>query len=321
MSKPDHIARPSRRRGGAYILVLATAMLLAVLGTAGMMSARVTHRQAAVGSDATGVVRLAESAVELALYELSHDPDWRTNYTSSEWTAPTTIDGAGVQYVLVDVGDGDLSDDANDPIRVYGRAERDGVARVVSADVTVGSEGGTISLSNGGFESGGSPWFTYNGFGVMAIWNFAPHGGSQNLVLTSRSSSQASLAQDVTDQVENGQAYHLEAYVQMTGSSRPMVVGLAIKTDSGFDQEFTVDGWSGVMPSWNEVSGTVTPAWDGELLQAYFFVRYAEGNTDFAVDDASISVEAASTFAVERGSWRRVLAEEAPDTSVQQLAN
>ncbi len=315
MNRPRHQTRPNRRRGGAYILVLGVAMLLAVLGMAGMMSARVTHRQATVGSSATDAMRLAESAVELALHEMAGDPGWRDNHASGEWAAPKPIGGGSVWYALVDVGDGDLANDPDDPVRIYGRAERGGSARIIRADVDVSTVEGVVGLTNGGFESGTAPWFTYQDSGVVMPWTTAPHGGSQNVIVTGRASPQTSLAQDVTDQLQNGQSYNLRAYVQTVHFWGATVVGLAIESDDGPDQQFTVTGPAGVLPIWGEVSGTVTPTWDGELLQAYFFVQYTESNVDFMVDDASMSAEAASTFEVDHGSWRRVLVQDAPALS------
>ena len=70
----------SHRHGAAlYATVMAVALLVSVMGLAGLMVTGIERRQAESGNDLITARANAESAVELALRVIANDANWRTD--------------------------------------------------------------------------------------------------------------------------------------------------------------------------------------------------------------------------------------------------
>ncbi|MDA1017122.1 MAG: hypothetical protein O3A00_22015 [Planctomycetota bacterium] len=113
------------RRGAAlYMIVLTVAMIVSVLGLAGLKVARIERKRATSDGDMLHARANARSAVELALRVIANDSNWRTTHTNSVETALQSLgtNATGtVSWVLED-SDGSLTDtDTNLRLKGIGR--------------------------------------------------------------------------------------------------------------------------------------------------------------------------------------------------------
>src|SRR5436190_13629304 len=82
-------ARPRRRRGMAYVLVLSITLLVTVLGLGALLSARISGRAAAAGDDWNEGGVLAFSATEHAISYINaaattSPSGWRSAFTNNQ---------------------------------------------------------------------------------------------------------------------------------------------------------------------------------------------------------------------------------------------
>jgi len=125
----------SRRPGSAYVFILGIAVLLTVIGLSGVALVRLGTRLTAQSGDIVRAETLAETAVEYALYAIAQNTSWRTTYTSGTETAAKTLGGGTFSFKLVDEGDGSLSDDPMDNVRLYGYGRAGAAVRVYSVEL------------------------------------------------------------------------------------------------------------------------------------------------------------------------------------------
>jgi hypothetical protein len=123
---------PRRRRGGAFILVLSVTMIVTVIGLSSVIASRIRLHTTAREDLAVQTRYAAMSEIELALLRIRKDPGWRHTYQHDTWAPGGAVDGFEGSFKLVDEKDGNLKDDVTEPVRLYGRAARDGVVRIYS---------------------------------------------------------------------------------------------------------------------------------------------------------------------------------------------
>ncbi len=126
---------PRRRPGTVYVFVLGIGVLLTVIGLAVVALVRLNTRLSQEAGDATEAEALAESAIEYALCALADNTNWRTTYTSGTETAAKSLGGGAITFKLVDEGDGSLSDDPMDNVRLYGYGRAGAAVRVYSVEL------------------------------------------------------------------------------------------------------------------------------------------------------------------------------------------
>ncbi|QDU40150.1 hypothetical protein Mal4_45050 [Maioricimonas rarisocia] len=137
-------SRPERAGVALYSTVMATALLVSVLGLAGLTVVRI-ERQQAQGADQLLLARQkARSALELGLHAINNDPNWRTSYTSGVETTPLSL-GTGstgtISWILED-SDGSLGT-PDTALRIKGVGRANGSVQVMSVLLsTSGAEGG-----------------------------------------------------------------------------------------------------------------------------------------------------------------------------------
>ena len=130
------------RRGSAYILVLAMAMILTVIGLSSIAVARLKTRANANTRDTRAAEMLAMAGVEQALTIITTSPTWRDDYTHDVPTNDIAFGGGLVSFKLVDLsGDEDLGADDEAPVRVYGIGRYGGAVRVHSVLLTSAAAG------------------------------------------------------------------------------------------------------------------------------------------------------------------------------------
>lgn len=110
------------RRGTAlYITVLSMALIVSLLGLAGLAIMRIELEQMETGNDRAAARQNARSAVDLALRVIANDPNWRTTATNGVETTPQSLHAnasGSLSWILEDT-DGSLTD-ADTDLRLRG---------------------------------------------------------------------------------------------------------------------------------------------------------------------------------------------------------
>jgi hypothetical protein len=109
----------ARRRGSAYLLILAVSVILLVIGLSAVTVARVSNRALATDNDWAEAQRLAFSGAEHALAQIRANADWRTKFAGVETQVP--FGRGSFRWRLCDEQDGQLGDDERDPIAIIAR--------------------------------------------------------------------------------------------------------------------------------------------------------------------------------------------------------
>jgi hypothetical protein len=113
--------RQPERRGSLYLSVLGVAMIVSIIGMSAMTVARLNLRSVGGRQDRREARILADAAIELGAGIVMQDTNWRTSFQNGQEypSTPFTMGSGTITWKLVDA-DGDLADDAADPVRLYG---------------------------------------------------------------------------------------------------------------------------------------------------------------------------------------------------------
>jgi hypothetical protein len=112
--------RRSPRRGGTYIAVLGTSLLVALLAIAALTGQRIQNRLLASAAEIRQAELNANTAVELALLAMKQDPNWRTTYSNGSWFANRGTAAGTCSASVTDPLDGNLANTADDPVVIVG---------------------------------------------------------------------------------------------------------------------------------------------------------------------------------------------------------
>lgn len=164
----NQIGRRWARRGMAlYMTVMSTALVVSLLGLAGLAVVRIERERAQMTGDLAAARVNARSAVEYALRVLADDPNWRTTYSNGVETTPVAAGPQAtgtISFVLEDV-DGSLSLPDTD-LRLKGVGRAGNVIHVSSVQIvenlaptdylrTVIHTGGQLTLTDRARAVGG----------------------------------------------------------------------------------------------------------------------------------------------------------------------
>jgi hypothetical protein len=111
---------PRRRRGSALLLVVGAAMIVALLGLAGLMSLRIQRRVVENTADTAEARVAAQAAIEVGLMRIDGDEDWRTNYPDGVWISNESVGQGTFTLEGHDPVDGDLADDDTEDLVLTG---------------------------------------------------------------------------------------------------------------------------------------------------------------------------------------------------------
>lgn len=122
------------RRATIYVLTLGTALVVAVLAFAALMSVRVQRRRASDLADGIRAELYAKAAVDMARYRMKHEANWRDQMKQGTWESDQPIGDGYYSFQAVDPADGDLTgsadgDPANDPVEITGTGKSGPVAK------------------------------------------------------------------------------------------------------------------------------------------------------------------------------------------------
>jgi hypothetical protein len=133
--------RTAARRGTTYILVMGVAAIVSLIGMTGLMVARLQYRQAIQSRDWAEAGDLALSAIELGIARINATPTWRTTFANNAESAPVAMGHGALSYKFVDAalgltgGDGSLSNNTYDPVRLHGIGRVGNAVRVYSVQL------------------------------------------------------------------------------------------------------------------------------------------------------------------------------------------
>ncbi|QNN22030.1 LamG domain-containing protein [Planctomycetales bacterium ZRK34] len=126
----NRLDSPSRRAGSAYVLVLATSMIVTVIGISALTAVRLRLRAAELDRSVSAAELHARSAVEMGLFWIGNDADWRTNHPNGVWETNRTVGRGTYTLQVTDPTDSDLTNSWVDPVVVRGTGY-DGRARAI----------------------------------------------------------------------------------------------------------------------------------------------------------------------------------------------
>lgn len=107
------------RRGGAYLMVLGSAMVLMTLALAGLTVVRVQEAAAKLEDDAAGALLQARSAIERGVESLDDSIDARKTFEGVPVINGERFGGGAHTLWFTDPDDGDLSDAEGDAIELH----------------------------------------------------------------------------------------------------------------------------------------------------------------------------------------------------------
>jgi len=134
-------------------LVLSVTAMLVAIGVTAVMAGRIQVQAASLDEDQAQARVMAQSAIELLRKAINDQPTWRTTYTSGTWNGPNDMGAGQVRFKVVDEGDGNLADDANDPVRLYAEATVGGAVRIYSAVLSCSDTVLDIPIASGGSDA------------------------------------------------------------------------------------------------------------------------------------------------------------------------
>jgi Carbohydrate binding domain len=148
-----------RRKGGVYVAVLGSAMIIALLGMCALIGQRIENRLVVASSDIRQAQLNANTAVELALLAIKQDTSWRTTYSSGTFFTGRSTGNGTCSASAVDPVDGNISSGADDPIVITGIGYSGGAQQRLQVTLdpkkspytclrSAISTGGTITLSS-----------------------------------------------------------------------------------------------------------------------------------------------------------------------------
>jgi len=293
--------RRTLRRAGIYVAVLGVSMLVTLIGLSALLAVRVDQRTTDLIENAVKVDVQAQVAVDRAVFRLNNLANWRTAYTNDTWTVGQTFDGVTTSFKLVDEIDGNLANDANQPVRVYGRATVGDALRMYS--LCVEPRVNRNLLANADMEAGTASWSGSNCQIVARTDDY--HGGTGSLYAQTRVYYWGGPKQVLTTAIENGVPYRFDVWAKLDLLFRN--VQLVIETtgsDSG--TQWFSSGSTTVGTSWTRVTSTITPSWSGTLQSAAVYVITTSGTTAFKIDDAAlVNADPTRALVPAPGTWRR----------------
>ncbi|MFQ5492214.1 MAG: hypothetical protein ACE5GE_15980, partial [Phycisphaerae bacterium] len=108
----------SRRRASMYVVVMSTAMLITLIGLAALNLSRVEQRSTGAIGDLGQARLLAQSAIEMGIYWVDRDSNWRSTYPNGTWTTGESVGNGSFTLQGLDATDGNLANSNTDPLRL-----------------------------------------------------------------------------------------------------------------------------------------------------------------------------------------------------------
>jgi hypothetical protein len=120
--------RRDRPAGSVYLHVLASSLLVTIIGLAALAAVRLQTRSAQLARDCAEARNGAVSAIELGLLYVKQDPNWRTSWPNGAWLSDKQLGNATFTLEGIDPHDNDLTDSEYEPLVLTGIGMK-GIAR------------------------------------------------------------------------------------------------------------------------------------------------------------------------------------------------
>jgi hypothetical protein len=108
------------RTGGIYVAVLGTSLIAALLGMAALMGQRIQNRMMVSVADIRQAQLNANTAIELALWNMKNDANWRSTNSNGVWFTQRALDVGSCTASVTDPVDSNLANSADEPVVVLG---------------------------------------------------------------------------------------------------------------------------------------------------------------------------------------------------------
>jgi hypothetical protein len=276
-------------------------MIVTIIGVSALLLARAEQRAVRMTEQAVQADCGAQSMVDVTIFRLSNSANWRTTFVNDAWTPAEIVGDVTFRCKLVDDTDGDLADDANDPVRLYAKATVGEAVRIYS--VQLAPVGPVNLLSNPAMEDGTADWLAW--YCDMESRTDQVHGGIRCLHVYNRIGYNSSSYQTLKSGLQKGATYQFRVWVKMDAGTSNVLLDIETEGSSSGTAYFDSQPVS-VGTTWTEVTANLTPSWSGELLGALVSVYTASGNTGFGIDDAAlVDLVASQQLTVVPGTWRR----------------
>ena len=287
------------RRGNVYVAVLSIGLVVAIIGLSALVLARSQFQGMRLNEDAVKADFAAQTMTDVTVFRLANNSNWRATHTHDTWTSNEVVGDATFRYKLVDEIDGNLANDPNQPVRLYGQATVGETVRIYSVLLARGT---IINLvTNADLENGTTDWTSY--YCTLESRTDSPRSGAACLLVKNRLFYASCAYQDIRAWVEKGVTYTCEFWMKMESGSATAAVQIeTVGTSSGY--RYVTGSSTSVGTTWTKVTGDLTPTWTGSLNTARVYV-YTNNTTAFRIDDVLVAEATSVQVKPIAGTWRR----------------
>ncbi len=168
------------RRGSMYVIVMATAMMIVVLGIGSLWAVRTDAVMRISMRDEAVARRLASSAVELAIQNAQNTVAWRSTAAAGPLFTGLSLGSGSISASAADPVDSSLTNNLTDPVVFTGTGTAGAARQVLS--VTVSSSATYATCLDGVLHCGGAMTI-----GAATIHSPSPLGSNGNVTATGSS--------------------------------------------------------------------------------------------------------------------------------------
>ena len=130
--------RRAGQRGTIYVLVLGITTLLVAMGLAGSMLARISVERTNLGEDQAKARLLAVSYLDYCHSRIDGYTLWRGTVSQNVWDTPEAFADGSAERMYIDEIDGDITNDNDQPFRLYVRVTVGNAVRAYSQEFIPG---------------------------------------------------------------------------------------------------------------------------------------------------------------------------------------
>ncbi|MCC6682978.1 MAG: carbohydrate binding domain-containing protein [Phycisphaeraceae bacterium] len=302
------------RRGTVYIAVLGAAMLVTILGVSALLAVQAQRQAEQLDQDAVQASFLARSAVDCALRAIQNNSNWRTSYTHDTWSSSASLGRGNFRFKFVASSGSSLSAAIDQSVDVVGLGEVSGVQRLERLTLNPvdlrGLSAATNLLTNPSFSTNADNWqfptWTLN----LAVDGSNARSGPYSLSVSGRSSVTDGPQQDLTSKLVNGLTCDTSVWIRSSLLTDSAKIQLYVRsTDSGTQTFSHSSSGSTIDTNWRLISGSITPRWQGQLLEARWQIVTNNGTGSYYIDDAYLAISSTSPRALTLSpdTWRQQL--------------
>lgn len=118
------MSRPVQRRGSIYLAVMATALIVSLLGLSALALQRLQRRSFEQTEDEAQARLNAETAIAIGMERVRSDAQWRAHHSSGVWENNVPLAAGDCTLEGIDPADGNLANSSNDPLLLIGTGRR-----------------------------------------------------------------------------------------------------------------------------------------------------------------------------------------------------